>query len=136
MPGPLPKAQRQRERDTRRAKADFTTLVDDKKTRGPALKGDFRAETRAWYRTWQKAPQAQLFEATDWARLQLMAPIVDAYYTRPSAAALSEIRLNEERLGATYGDRLRQRMAIADDGPDEVAGLAAVTPIQRPRRDV
>jgi len=136
MPGPLPKAERQRARDTRRREGEFVTVTADGRTRGPALKGDYRPETHAWYQTWRKSPQAHLFEATDWNRLILMAPLVDAYFARPNAAGLSEIRLNEERLGALYGDRLRARMHIADDKPDAVAGLAAVTPIQRPRRDV
>ncbi|MEV4281364.1 hypothetical protein [Actinoplanes xinjiangensis] len=55
--------------------------------------------------------QAAVFEGTDWLRLATLAPIVEAYWRRPSAAELSEIRMNEERLGATVVDRMR----IEDD---------------------
>lgn len=55
----------------------------------------------------------------DWARLGLLAAIVESYSRKPSAAALSEIRMNEERLGATFVDRMRARMHIeAEDGDD------------------
>ena len=87
-----------------------------------------------WWDVWRAAPQAVDFEATDWLRLALLAPFYEQQITRPSAAALSEIRMNEERLGATIVDRMRARMTIAprDDSPD----LAVVTPIGRKRADV
>ncbi|MDF0514724.1 hypothetical protein PX701_13920 [Agromyces sp. H3Y2-19a] len=36
---------------------------------------------------------------------------------RPSASAMAELRLNEERLGATLADRIRLRMNIVADAP-------------------
>jgi hypothetical protein len=71
-------------------------------------------------------PQAALFEATDWGRLAMLAPIVEAYYRRPSAAALGEIRMSEERLGATIVDRLRARIRIDADEAEAAPVLSMV----------
>jgi hypothetical protein len=113
-------------------------LTHDGETRGPELLGAYSPETLAWYGTWRTAPQAQLFQDTDWSRLSLLAPIVEAYFRRPSAAALSEIRMNEERLGATVVDRMRARIRIQEPDADEAASSGVigsnVTPISA-RRD-
>lgn len=110
--GPAPKEHHQRERDTRRRQSDVVSVVQDGEIRGPELEGPYGDETRAWYLDWQTSPQAVLFTNTDWRRLLLLAPIVESYFRKPSAAALSEIRLNEERLGATYVDRLRAKIRV------------------------
>jgi hypothetical protein len=80
----------------------------------------------AWYERWRRMPQAALFEATDWGRLAMLAPIVEAYYRRPSAAALGEIRMSEERLGATIVDRLRARIRIDADEAEAAPVLSLV----------
>jgi len=121
--GPLPKEHRQRERDTRRRERDSSTVYDDGEVRGPALDVPVGTAAAAWYERWRRAPQAALFLDTDWSRLQLLAPLVDAYFQRPTAGALGEIRLNEERLGATYADRLRTRIRVAHDDPAPVTPL-------------
>lgn len=112
---------------------DSTTLVRDDELRGPALAdatgiADWAPPVLKWYDTWRRAPQAQAFEETDWQRLATLAPIVAGYWKRPSAAALSEIRMNEERLGATVVDRMRARMRIVDPDP-ETGTEGNVTPI-------
>lgn len=90
-----------------------------------------------WWSTWRRAPQAVAFEETDWLRLALLAPFYESMVTRPSAAALAEIRMNEERLGATVVDRMRARMTIAPREEDAApASLGAVRPIGRRRADV
>lgn len=99
-------------------------VQDDGVLRGPALEGTWDAPVLDWYETWRRSPQAALFEETDWLRLRLLAPILQGYYRRPSAAALSEIRMNEERLGATVVDRMRARIRIERE---EDAPLAVVT---------
>ncbi|UVK59021.1 terminase small subunit [Microbacterium phage Cen1621] len=129
MPGPLPKENRQRERDTRRRAGEFTHVEADGELRGPELVGNYSPATLAWYDVWRRSPQAALFESTDWLRLALLAPMVERHLESPSAAAMSEIRMNEERLGATYADRLRARIAI--DRPDEGGvKLAPVTELK------
>jgi hypothetical protein len=99
-----------------------TMLVRDDEVRGPSLEEatgvaaeSWLPQVVTWWETWRNAPQAQVFEATDWGRLAMLAPIVQAYWKRPSAAALSEIRMNEERLGATVVDRMRARLRIEED---------------------
>lgn len=71
--------------------------------------------TRKWYQTWTHAPQATLFTVTDWQRLQMLAPLVDAYFRAPRTQLMAEIRLNEERLGATVVDRKRLDWKIVDE---------------------
>lgn len=125
--GPAPKQTHQRERDTRRRQADVVSVSQDGEIRGPDLEGPYSEQTFAWYRDWQVSPQASLFQITDWRRLLLLAPIVDGYFRRPTAAALSEIRLNEERLGATYVDRLRAKIRVEEEAEDaEVVQLSVV----------
>lgn len=110
------------------------SIVPDGRTRGPELPEGYGDRTIEWYETWRTSPQAQLFEATDWGRLLMLAPIVDFYFSavKPSAAALSEIRLNEERLGATYVDRLRARIKIDNgDGPVDGSNVVALRSVGR-----
>lgn len=114
------------------------SLSHDDEVRGPELaaitgRDDWSAAVVAWYDTWRNSPQAQAFEATDWMRLGILAPIMEGYFKRPSAAALSEIRMNEERLGATVVDRMRARMKIA---PEEPTGTAPVISIVQSRDDI
>lgn len=107
-----------------------TVLPRDGEIRGPELTAltsrTFSEDTLAWFDDWRQSPQAAVFELTDWRRLALLAPIVESYLRRPSAAALSEIRMNEERLGATVVDRMRARMRIEeiDETPAPVLRLA------------
>ncbi|WP_189333228.1 hypothetical protein [Actinoplanes ianthinogenes] len=102
-------------------------LPRDGEVRGPDLGGSrqYTDETVEWYETWRRSPQAAIFEDTDWQRLRMLAPLVDSYFRRPSKAAFEEIRLNEERLGATVVDRMRARMRIED------ADDAAPAPVLR-----
>jgi hypothetical protein len=107
-------------------------IVDDGKLRGPELPPWqlWDAATEAWYETWRRSPQAQVFEDTDWQRLHMLAPLVQLYWlTGGDAKLLAEIRQNEERLGATYTDRQRARMRIVapELAGDEQPGMASVT---------
>lgn len=104
------------------------TVSDDGLRRGPDLPSGYSLAVVSWFETWRMAPQAALFEATDWQRLLMLAPIVEAYHKRPGAAALGEIRMNEERLGATVVDRMRARIVI--DRDSEPVALATVTDVR------
>lgn len=123
--GPAPKAQHHRERDTRRRiTAQETAVTDHGQRLGPDLPGGYDESVVAWYETWRTSPQAEAFEATDWQRLQMLAPLVQSYYRSPTAAAFSELRLNEERFGATLVDRQRLRMRIVRE--QEAAPVVAL----------
>lgn len=81
---------------------------------------EYGVQTRRWWDTWCAAPQAHAFTPTDWQRLLMLAPVVEAYYAavgnprnlRSALLALTEIRQNESLLGATHLDRLRGRIKI------------------------
>ena len=129
--GPAPKAQHQRERDTRRRQSDSVVLTPDGVLRGPDLPiPDPHPETVAWWDTWRISPQAQLFEDTDWEALKRAALLQDYVWKspKPSAAAISELRLIEERYGATFVDRQRAKIRIdrQDDHDAEVVPLKVV----------
>lgn len=91
----------------------------------PTLPGyrEYPAKVKRWWDTWVASPQANTFTATDWQRLLMLAPMVDAYYNlagepraiRSALLALTEIRQNESLLGATHLDRLRGRIKIDRD---------------------
>lgn len=110
--GPAPAERR------RRTNADVyadvrTTLAEDGQLRGPDLgPGEWYDETREWYETWRRSPQAAAFLTTDWQRLKMLAELVQAYYTRPHQLVMAEIRQNESLLGATHVDRLKARMKV------------------------
>jgi hypothetical protein len=126
--------QHQRERDTRRRQADAVMLTRDGVLRGPDFPYDAVPEphpaTLSWWDTWRRAPQAQLFEDTDWQTLKRAARLQDGVMTavKVSAQAVSELRLIEERLGATVVDRQRAKIQIEKEGEDaEVVELRSVT---------
>lgn len=133
-----PKPEGQRRRRNAPAHAE-TILPRDDEVRGQELAEltagrAFGPETVAWFETWRRSPQAAVFEATDWLRLATLAPIVDAYWRRPSAAALSEIRMNEERLGATVVDRMRAPAGRGRGRHQDRPGPPACRPTPGPPR--
>lgn len=112
---------------------DKILLSRDGEVRGPELseltsRDDWHPLVVKWYETWRRSPQAQAFESTDWMRLGILAPLVERYALRPSASALSEIRQNEERLGATVVDRMRARMVIEESEDAQVLSLVKKKP--------
>lgn len=122
--GPAPK-----ENAVRRNAVDLSHLdgeeVDDKLKK--LFKRDgYSVATQRWWDTWVDSEQSESFKATDWQRLQMLAPLVEAYYRRPGHNALAEIRQNESLLDATVTDRQRLRMGRKDndkqgsDKPDKL----------------
>lgn len=133
--GPPP-AENKRRRNADTFEDAAVTVSADGITSAPPLPGakNYRPETRAWYETWTKAPQAAVFTVTDWQRLHMLAPIVDAFWAIPSTKLLSEIRLNESLLGATHLDRLRGRLKIEPPKPSPKRPPAGVTDLTQRRR--
>lgn len=131
--GPAPQKQHQRERDTKRRQAGSVTLQHDGEIRGPEFPYDVvpnpQPATVEWWETWRRTAQAQLFEETDWQVLKRAAKLQDfvATTTRNPAQAMSELRLIEERFGATYVDRQRAKIEIERERKDaDVVALYAV----------
>ncbi|HEV2071092.1 MAG TPA: hypothetical protein VGR26_14980 [Acidimicrobiales bacterium] len=122
--GALPKDPAKRQR--RNKPPEFEELPEGFEGEPPPLPGrsKYLQATRDWYATWCSSPQAAGFGATDWRRLAMLAPLVDAYYRKPQASLMSEIRQNESKLGATVADRQRLRWRLpgaspATEVPDE-----------------
>lgn len=114
-------------------------LTPDGVTRGPELAeltdAEFSPAVVAWFDTWRNSPQAQVFEATDWQRLGMLAYLVADFLISPDTKLMAEIRQNEERLGATYTDRQRARMRITAPALATATqpGLASVTQLDDAR---
>lgn len=132
MHAPKPEGQRRRSNAPAHGERELTR---DGLTRGPELAeltgvNTWSPPTIAWFQTWRESPQAQVFEATDWQRLGMLAYLVEDFFGgMADAKLLAEIRQNEERLGATYTDRQRARMRITapDLATPDQPGLASVT---------
>ncbi|MER7833490.1 hypothetical protein [Streptomyces sp. NPDC095602] len=116
MPGNGPPPSENKRRRNKDQLADHAVSVpaDDETVHGPELPYAplYGPRTLDWYETWRRAPQAATFTATDWQRLHMLAPIVEAYWMQPTPKLLSEIRINESLLGATHVDRLRGRIKV------------------------
>lgn len=86
-----------------------------------ANREEYSPNTLAWWDMWASSKQAETFMPSDWMRLQMLAPLIEQYWLDPKGTTLAEIRLNEERLGATVRDRQNLRMVFKDDKPQEVS---------------
>ncbi|MGS2646095.1 phage terminase small subunit [Streptosporangium sp. G12] len=115
--GPPPK-----ENAVRRNAVDLSHLEVDEdvpdKVKKLFKRDGYSVATQRWWDTWVASEQSEAFRATDWMRLQMLAPLVEAYFRRPGHNALAEIRQNESLLGATVTDRMRLRMNKAEKKDD------------------
>lgn len=116
---------------------------DTKGMEPPELPGadEYLPQVRRWYKTWCESPMRHVFSNTDWQRLHLLAGVVQAFYEKPSAALMAEIRQNESLLGATHHDRVRMRInVVRPDGSSvstkdvDAARKAEVTSLRDARR--
>jgi hypothetical protein len=78
-------------------------------------RSSYSAATQMWWDTWANSEQAEYFSSTDWARLQMLAPLVEQYYKKPGHFVMAEIRQSESLLGATLTDRMRLKMVALKD---------------------
>ena len=113
--GPAPKGTRSRARDQKREEANLTVIAPDDEVRGPELSDSFQwpAETRRWWETWRRAPQAQTFTDTDWSFL-LDTAVMHAEFWMGNRALAAELRLRVSKFGATPEDRARLRMSVGE----------------------
>lgn len=134
-PAPAENPQRRNHKGDRKDVAHDARAID-----APELPDaeTYTSRTRTWYATWAASPQSSEFTSTEWMRLHMLAPLVEAFHTTEDAGLrlrlMAEIRLNEAKLGATLEDRVRLRMKIerppGDDAPDPDAPAPS-----RARRD-
>ncbi|CCQ44323.1 putative uncharacterized protein [Pseudarthrobacter siccitolerans] len=131
--GPAPKAQHQRERDTKRRQADAIHLTRDGEIRGPEFPAwidNPHPAALQWWENIRCSPQAQVLEDTDWDILAGAARGWNDFWrgTKTNATLLAELRLIGERYGATFVDRQRAKIQISREDPAEaeVVQLRAV----------
>lgn len=74
--------------------------------------------TLAWWDNWCDSDQAEIFTSTDWFRLMMLAQVVDEFFLGDTSR-MAEIRLNEEKLGATVRDRQNLRMTTKPKAKDD-----------------
>ena len=134
---PLPKEPSQR---VRRNKDERLSLSRDGRARGPKPNPDWHDDTKAWWDSWRKSIQAQVFESTDWQRLKMLARVVERFHSErmsPNAQKelLAEIRQNEQKLGATLEDRIRLKLDVREressQADPKTAALANVVALNR-----
>lgn len=133
--GPPP-AENKRRANKDEFEEQAVTVTDDGMLHGPELPHDalYTPRTLDWYETWRRAPQASAFTGTDWQRLHMLAPLVDAFWMEPSTKLLAEIRLNESLLGATHVDRMRARIKIETPKPTSRPAVGVPDLSERRRR--
>lgn len=126
MRGRRPTESPSRARDAGRAEFGITDIGAEPVKGAPKLGrrpggGAWLPATRKWWSVWQRAPQASQFQETDWQTLEMLAPLVDAYFRDPTSARWSEIKQTHAKLGATVADRMQLRMRIGAKVPAEPA---------------
>lgn len=85
---------------------------------GPEPDDTWSDDVLLWWATWRAAPQAALFEETDWLRLRMLAPLAEKAF-RGSIAAMTEVRMSESLLGATVTDRLKARIRVEREATED-----------------
>ena len=126
--GPAPKSADQRRR--RNVSTPALEIVTDGAVHGPDLPDDVLDEswhprTRAWWETWRRSPQAQMFVATDWDFLLDTALMHHTMWSKGRWEFAAELRLRAAKFGATPEDRARLKIEVG----------AEHLPAKRPARE-
>jgi hypothetical protein len=113
--GPAPKEALSRPRDEARRRAQMVLVTPDDQVRGPELPDGYEwpEETREWWETWRRSPQAQTWLATDWSFL-LDTALLHADFWLGDRSVEAGLRLRVAKFGATPEDRLRLRIAVTE----------------------
>lgn len=118
--GPLPGTgakppgqRRRRNKEEKKTELDVDARVPD----APQLEGEHKPETAKWWNRWVSAPQATMFTAPAWSRLEMLASLVDELHDPANSVTvrkqlLAEIRQNESLLLATPADQLRAKLDL------------------------
>ncbi|WP_327377680.1 hypothetical protein OG393_29260 [Streptomyces sp. NBC_01216] len=89
----------------------------------PKALGITTSGAKRFWMTWSQAPQTEDWMDTDWAELEIVTKLVDAFYLGDMKLA-GEIRQRVGKWGATTEDRARLRMSF----DKQVRGEAAQAP--------
>lgn len=133
--GPVPKDPSKR---VRRNKETRTAVATADEVLGPPLPTHFGPQggrirfapsVRKRWEMWRRSPQAQTFESTDWQRLMDLAPLWHELDTCTRAGdrlkLMAELRLQEERFGATVADRQRLKLDVKRPKQEQPAAPAS-----------
>lgn len=110
MKGPTPKDQSIRQRRNKsasRAVLVADSMVRQRAPRLPKREGGWQEMTRRWWRSIWASPLAQEYLDVDIHALLTLAVLIDLFWTEPSKALASEIRLQQQAFGLTPLDRRR-----------------------------
>ncbi|MFE3579409.1 phage terminase small subunit [Streptomyces vinaceus] len=77
----------------------------------PKALGISTSGAKRFWKTWASAPQTEGWMDTDWAELEIVTKLVDAFYLGDMKLA-GEIRQRVGKWGATTEDRARLRMSF------------------------
>lgn len=95
--------------------------------RGPDLpEGNWCERTLIWWETWRMSPQAQLMAETDWESMFEAALIHNEIWSNIGFLKATELAALTKQLhsilqmyGMSYGDRLKLRIKLVDDIPEQ-----------------
>lgn len=133
MAGPPPKLGQLRQRRNRVTTA-ATLDAEPRRRAAPKLPADhpWREETRVWWRDVWRSPMAGEYTVSDRHGLLLLARLVDRFWTEPTTALASEIRLQGQLYGLSPLDRRRLQWEV---GRGEEAERKRSRPKPPPRPD-
>lgn len=125
MPGPAPKPKNRRARnnkdDVPRMELKFEPCeAPDLPTVSVDIDGQLHEirwspMTVEWWNDWRNSPQAEVFSRSDWRSLLTTAMVAEKFHRTWEVRYAAELRQREAAFGATPIDRLRLRMAWAED---------------------
>ncbi|MFE4658391.1 hypothetical protein ACFRFJ_17135 [Streptomyces hydrogenans] len=141
--GMAPKPTRSRARDTKTRDSEMTRIEEDGELRGPDLADgilpdgeEWNEQTRAWWDTWRRSPQAQTFTQTDWRFLVDTALLHHIFWTKGRWEYASELRLRAAKFGATPEDRMRLKLKVEAPGGSPAAAASGPTEIHARRKSL
>jgi len=80
----------------------------------PEASPNWHPQARSWFNSLKLSGQSDLFEASDWATAVCAAQAYDSFLRNHSPGVLAAFVRMSERLGATYIDRKKARIDLAD----------------------
>jgi hypothetical protein len=135
MPGPLPKDPKIRQR-TNQTVTRATLVADDQaRRRVPKLPkrsddGEWRSETKSWWREFWRSPMAGELLPADVHRVYILAELVNQFWTSPTTSLATEIRLQGMCFGLTPIDRRRLQWEVVPPMPEpEMEPTKLETPV-------
>ncbi len=84
-------------------------------------------QTKRWWNTWRRSPQAKTHTETDWDFL-LETAVLHAQFWLGDNSVAAELRLRVAKFGATPEDRQRLRIRVTEAKPDAASPVEPSKP--------